>query len=52
MYKEEEHVKGILQRCMYPVWALNWLNTKSNHKYNTTQAHNNTSKNKIQVGPA
>ena len=25
-----------------PIWALNRLKNKSNHKYNTTQANNNT----------
>ena len=28
LHKEKEHIKGILQRCRHPNWALNRLNIK------------------------
>ena len=37
--------KGALQRCKYPIWALNRLKIKRNHKYNTTHAHDSISNN-------
>ena len=43
LHKDEEHIKGVLQRCNYPTWAINKL--KINQKYNTTQVQNNTSNN-------
>ena len=45
LHKEEEHIKGILQRCRHPIWAPSRLNIKNNHKYNFTKIHNNTSNN-------
>ena len=31
LHKEGEHIKGSLLRCKYPKWALNRLQTNSNH---------------------
>ena len=42
LHKEEKHIKDALQRSKYPIWLLDWLKIKSNHKINTTKTHNNT----------
>ena len=47
--KEKENIKGTLQKCNFPNWALNKLKIKNNHKHNTNnhnqQTNNNKSKN-------
>ena len=41
LQKEDEHIMGTLQKCMFPNWALTRLKMKSNSKFNTTQTHSN-----------
>ena len=45
LHNEEEHIKGALQRCKYSICMLNRFKIQRNHKYNTTQANNNTNNN-------
>ena len=41
LYKEEYIIKGASLRCKYPIWAINSVQMKSNHKSSTTRTQNN-----------
>ena len=41
LLKEEgNHLRRVLIRCNYPIWALNRLQTNINHRLSTNQAQN------------
>ena len=42
LFKEEEQIKGALQRFKYPICPLNRCKIKSSHRFDTTHTHSDT----------